>query len=203
MNSRVALRLRNAFTLIELSGRDRNHRYIGRGRRLNLRIPRNSFSSRRDSSRLSDLATLTSAINLYNTDQAGASGYSLGSPNVTYLSIPRSYGNDDCGHRLLGYRIPFGRDVPLRRKLPPMRSVNGTGWIPINLSAISSGSPLGSLPVDPVNTTSSNFYYTYQTDGTSFKIRAVPESQKYLAQAGTNPNLFTVGSKLALGGGTE
>ena len=36
----------------------------------------------RDANRISDMATLVSAINLYQTDQSGASTYSLGSSNT-------------------------------------------------------------------------------------------------------------------------
>jgi hypothetical protein len=41
----------------------------------------------RDANRLSDLSTMNNAINLYNTDQSGASTYSLGTASTTYISI--------------------------------------------------------------------------------------------------------------------
>jgi prepilin-type N-terminal cleavage/methylation domain-containing protein len=200
MNSRVALRSRNAFTLIELLVVIAIIAILAVVVVLTLN-PAELLRQSRDSNRLSDLATLTSALNLYNTDQGGASGYSLGSANVTYLSIPDPSATTTAGSDCSGLGFPSGGSFHCAAS-STFRSVNSTGWIPVNLQTLSSGAPLGSLPIDPVNTTSSNFYYTYQTDGTSFKIRAVPESNKYLAQAGTNPNLFTVGSKLALGGGT-
>ena len=154
----------------------------------------------RDSNRLSDLATLTSAINLYSTDQGGASGYSLGTPNVTYLSIPDPTATTTAGTDCSGIGFPSGGAFHCAAS-STYRDVNGTGWIPINFSAISSGSPLSSLPVDPTNTSSSNLYYTYQTNGTTFELRAVPESQKYAAQAGANPNMFIAGSNSLIDGG--
>jgi len=61
----------------------------------------------RDSSRLSDLATLTSAINLYNTDQSGSPGFSLGSSSVTYVSIPDPAATTTAGTNCSGLGIPF------------------------------------------------------------------------------------------------
>jgi prepilin-type N-terminal cleavage/methylation domain-containing protein len=155
----------------------------------------------RDSTRLSDMATIQSAINMYNADQSGAASYSLGSSNVTYVSIPDPTATTTAGTDCSGIGFPAGGAFHCAAP-SSFRTTNGTGWIPINFSNISSGVPFGNLPVDPVNTTSSNEYYTYQTNGTTFKIRSVPESAKYLATAGTNPNLFTAGSNPNLGGGT-
>ena len=154
----------------------------------------------RDSNRSSDFATLTSAINLYNTDQGGASGYSLGTPNITYLSIPDPTATTSAGTDCSGIGFPSGGAFHCAAS-STYRNVNGTGWIPINFSAISSGSPLGSLPVDSTNQSSSNLYYTYQTNGTTFKLTAIPESQKYATQAGANPNMFIGGSNPLLDGG--
>jgi formylglycine-generating enzyme required for sulfatase activity len=80
---------------------------------------------------------------------------------------------------------------------------NGTGWIPVNFAAMSAGSPFALLPVDPVNSTSSNLYYTYLTDGAgNWKVFSQMESAKYLATAqadgGTLPSSLETGSNLAL-----
>jgi prepilin-type N-terminal cleavage/methylation domain-containing protein len=155
----------------------------------------------RDSNRLSDMATLQSAINLYNTDQSSASNFSLGSSSVTYISIPDPTATTTAGTDCSGLGFPSGGSFHCAAS-STYRNINGTGWIPVNLTNISSGAPIGNLPIDPINTTSTNFYYTYQTNGTTFKLRAVPESSKYLAAAGTNPNAFTSGSNLNLGGGS-
>jgi prepilin-type N-terminal cleavage/methylation domain-containing protein len=155
----------------------------------------------RDSNRLADLATLTSAINIYSTDQVGASGYSLGSSTVTYVSVYDPTATTTAGTDCTGLGFSSGGSFHCPAS-STARNVNGTGWIPVNFKNISTGSPISALPVDPTNSTSTNLYYTYQTDGTTFKLRAVPESQKYLAQAGVNPTMFTAGSNLALGGGS-
>ena len=75
------------------------------------------------------------------------------------------------------------------------RKTDGTGWIPVKFSSISYGSAISQLPIDPVNTTSSGKYYEYETDGTTWKAAASPESAKYAPQAtafaqGNNMNLL-------------
>ena len=74
-------------------------------------------------------------------------------------------------------------------------AVNGTGWIPINLKALISGTPISTFPVDPVNTiavlsttASTDLVYRYACqNGTtasgkpsySFEVDAVLESNAY------------------------
>ena len=160
--------------------------------------PAQLLAQSRDANRLSDLATLNSAINLYNTDQSGASTYSLGLSSTTYVSIPDPTASATCGG--LGGNFTSGGYFTCGTATSS-RAVNGTGWIPINFNAISAGSPIGALPVDPVNNTSSNLYYSYQTNGSTFRLVATPESQKYLASAGQNPMMFVTGSNTTLDGG--
>jgi prepilin-type N-terminal cleavage/methylation domain-containing protein len=157
----------------------------------------------RDSNRVSDMATLTNALNLYNTDQGGSQSYSLGSASTAYISIPDPTATSTAGDQCQGLGMP---SVPSGTyHCAPgsfYRNVDGTGWIPVNFSAITSGSPLGSLPVDPTNQTSSNLFYTYQTNGTQFETTAVMESQKYQSLATTDggpyTNLYVKGSNLSL-----
>jgi hypothetical protein len=71
------------------------------------------------------------------------------------------------------------------------RVVTGTGWIPINLTAISSGAPISSWPVDPLN--SGVNFYIYAATSTApatWKVATKMESVKY----GYNgPNDVTTG----------
>ena len=101
----------------------------------------------RDSNRLSDLSTMSDAINLYNTDQGGASGYSLGSSSVTYLSISDPTATSTAGTNCsgLGGNIATGTTFFHCPASSTSRNVNGTGWIPINFSTMSEGAPFGSL----------------------------------------------------------
>ncbi len=163
--------------------------------------PAQLLAQSRDANRVSDLATLNSAINLYATDQAGSSNFSLGSPTVTYLSIPdpnaTTTAGTDCS--LMGSNFLAGGYFHCAAT-STYRNVSSTGWLPIDFNAISAGSPFGSLPVDPVNSTSSNFYYTYWSNGSTYRLTANPESQKYQAELAQNPQMFTAGSAANLAG---
>jgi len=135
------------------------------------------FRRARDSTRLSDLDTITKAISIYQTD---VSSGSLGNASTTYISIPdpaaTSTAGTDCTSLGLP-SLPSGWSWHCAAS-STYRNVNGTGWIPLNFKQISFGSPLGSLPVDPVNTTSTGEYYTYVTGG-SYELTAMLESDKY------------------------
>ena len=74
---------------------------------------------------------------------------------------------------------------------------DGTGWLPINFTLISAGNPLNQLPIDPTNTTSSEEYYVYSTDGTNYKVTASPEAQKNIQ----NMSQYAQGSSITLQGG--
>jgi hypothetical protein len=70
-----------------------------------------------------------------------------------------------------------------------------TGWLPIVFNAISSGSPIGQEPIDPVNQNGNSsgcngasstvslsscaLTYSYVVSGTSFKLASMMESKKY------------------------
>lgn len=146
----------------------------------------------RDANRVSDMATLQSAINLYNTDQAGASAYSLGAASTSYISIPSA--SSSCatlGMATSAYSYACSTSANYR-------NVNTTGWLPVNFSQISAGSPLSSLPVDPTNQSSSNLYYAYETNGTQYVLSSFMESSKYAKQmettGGIDPALYEAGS---------
>jgi hypothetical protein len=52
---------------------------------------------------------------------------------------------------------------------------------------MSSGAPFSQIPIDPVNQTSSNLFYTYTTDGSTYEVTCILESQKYKTQFEVNP----------------
>ncbi len=155
--------------------------------------PAQLLAQGRDSTRLSDLASLQSALSLFVADTGG--NQSLGSSTLTYLSLPEPGGTTDCSD--LGFPSGYFHCAPASTT----QKTDGSGWIPVNLTQISSGSPLSKLPLDPINTSSTHLYYSYWTNGTTYKVSALPESQKYASQAGQNPTMFQQGSNLNLGGG--
>jgi prepilin-type N-terminal cleavage/methylation domain-containing protein len=163
--------------------------------------PAEMLRQARDANRLSDLATINSAVNFYATDQSGSSGFSLGNASSVYVSLPDT--SSTCANLGLPTTTPSGINYACV-VATSSRNINSTGWLPVNLSLISSGSPLGALPVDPTNQSSSGLYYTYYGNGTQFEATALFESAKNKAQYGQKPialglpEVDAVGSSLTI-----
>ncbi|MDP1688939.1 MAG: LamG-like jellyroll fold domain-containing protein [bacterium] len=148
----------------------------------------------KDSNRISDLMVVRGALDLVAFEEK-----SLGTTNYVSVSIPDT--DSTCSN--LGLPVLpatwFYRCVTVAN----LRKVDSNGWIPVDFTKLSIGSPLSTLPIDPVNTTSTGQYYAYIT-GPSFKITALFESEKlapYMNKdGGPDPGLYEIGSasKLAL-----
>jgi len=128
----------------------------------------------------------------------------MGFPNRIHVSIPSDL--PDCAN--LGLPPIPGwvyRCVPAAN----LRNIDGTGWIPINFTTMSRGSPLASLPIDPVNTVDSGAFYVFVTDGRTWNFASLLESERHAPsavrdggtdsarfEAGTNPSLWASASGL-------
>ena len=153
----------------------------------------------RDSNRLSDLSRIDIAVGL-----AKAENLPLGNASTVYVSLPdptlSTGATSTCGLFDLP-SLPTGWTYQCSSP-ENYRNVNGTGWIPIAFNMIPSGSPFGSLPIDPINTSSSYLFYTYTTDGTHYEITAHNESQKYQPtmwnDGGRYTDLYEQGTSLSL-----
>ncbi|MBM3257476.1 MAG: hypothetical protein FJY98_04115 [Candidatus Liptonbacteria bacterium] len=92
-------------------------------------------------------------------------------------------------------------------------AIDGTGWLPINFTAIRGGSPLSELPLDPLQMikmkNSSGYYYSYACDPQSqtFELNARMEDERFnkggardvvSTDLGDNPNIYEVGTDLKL-----
>lgn len=157
----------------------------------------------RDSNRISDMATMKSAIALYLADIASPQ---IGTTGSCYLSAQTATQFDTVSTSgvwaVNGVNCANWSVTATTTALTYATSTRGinstpgaqTGWIPINFSAISSGSPIGQEPVDPVNATgtatctgnyssvslsSCALFYSYIPSGTTFKLTAFMESTKY------------------------
>jgi prepilin-type N-terminal cleavage/methylation domain-containing protein len=152
----------------------------------------------RDSTRVSDLASLQDAIGLYITDAAVNGTVSLGSANTVYVSIPDPTATSTAGDQCQGLgllSLPTGYAYHCAAS-STFRMNDSTGWIPINFKSMSQGGVLGQLPQDPVNSSSSRTYETYTTDGIHYEVTAALESQKYKL-GGSNDVVGTDGGTLA------
>jgi len=167
--------------------------------------PSQLLAQGRDTNRISDLATLNTALGLY----AAQGGTALGSSSVVYVSIADPLATSTAGDQCQGLgliSLPYGYSYQCASP-SNYRNVNGSGWIPVNFSSIPGGSPFGSLPIDPTNASSSRLYYTYTTNGTQYEVTSPMESQKYglggsndavSTDGGTDAYLLEKGSNLAL-----
>lgn len=146
----------------------------------------------RDSNRVSDFATLKSAISLYVVDNAipNLASTTLGY-GACYLSTTQGNGTTTAKCGVFTNTYPSGNSSTTSVLY---RKNDSTGWLPVNFSQLSYGSPLSVLPVDPTN--NANYYYAYAATTTAsgyyFELDAFMESKKYNA-SGTNDVVSTDG----------
>ncbi len=143
----------------------------------------------RDSQRISDLNTIKSALAFYLTEAAspdldGSSSTAMfvyKHPNITITGT-------SCGAKS-------------SRNESTSQAVNGSGWIPVNLSDLTGGSPISGYPVDP-NPYTDKRYYIYLPDQNTytFELLANMESTTYSAQEATDGGLlndvYEVGTRM-------
>jgi len=159
--------------------------------------PSEFLKQARDSTRLSDMANINSSLNLFVVDSPDAS---LGTASTTYISIPDPTATSTAGTQCQGLglsELPSGWTYHCAAT-STYRNTDGTGWVPVNFQSMSFGSTLGTLPIDPINTTTSGNYYTY-TPGGSWQLTATPESNKVrTTQADQTTGAITKGTDLTL-----
>jgi len=120
--------------------------------------PAQLLAQARDSQRMSDLEAVTSAVTFYLVT---ADSPTLNTTTTCMVGTSNS-----------------GVSCVTVTSL----AVTGTGWVRVNLASSTGGSPLATLPTDPVNST--NYYYAYGSDDTNkvFELNTRLESTKYREQ---------------------
>ena len=151
----------------------------------------------RDGKRISELKTISDAINL-------AIGQipplDIGSSLYVYVSLPDT--SPVCANHNLP-ALTSGRTYQCATSAN-YKKTDGSGWVPVNLDSLPSR-VLATLPVDPTNSNvnSAGLYYTYAPG--SWELNAKMESLKYqsggqsdigASDGGDAPNLYEVGSRL-------
>ena len=135
--------------------------------------PGKMLAKSRDSQRFSDVTSIATATNLYLAD-----------------------GKDFAG--LVGpYLSTDGANDNARRKN------DGSGWIKINYTTVTSGAPLASLPIDPKNNATYHYTFGLSVAEKTYEIDCVFESSDYnpskLESDGGNDNgQYEVGTDLTL-----
>jgi len=155
----------------------------------------------RDSARISDLSSLNSAISLYLADVTtpvlgactkarmtadSSTAPFIGSASTTTSTVD-SYGVSST---------------------PACTASTLCGWVDINFTAVTGGSPLGREPRDPVNSTSYFYAYGCSSSTLQYEVDANMESIKYRngggatdvesKDGGDNAYWYEVGSSLTL-----
>ena len=195
--------------------------------------PAETLRKSRDTQRISDLATLKTALGIYTTTittpilgDAGANTMckttNANGGGGTYASgdkIAYSVASDvtsitdttlDAQTVVVDYQVTAAN----------LTNTDGTGWLPVNLASVSGGSPLSGLPIDPTNTVadgtavaSTDLVYRYACNATNltWEIDAQLESTAFTVDdnrktkdGGNNSNFYEVGTNLKiLGTGTD
>jgi len=131
----------------------------------------------RDSQRLSDLDNMRTAIGYYIV-------------NTTAPFLGGAATNGTCANGG-GAKTMWSSNGPTvfatgwaTSTFSNARTVDGTGWVPINFAGLPGGSPIGTLPVDPTNSTATanpSLYYVYTCEAINlqFEINANMESTFY------------------------
>src|SRR5690606_16490116 len=155
--------------------------------------PAQKLKEARDSTRIQEITSLEHSINLLLTQD---SNLALGTAQTVYVSIPDS--SATCANLGLP-TLPAGYSYACS-STANYRKTNGTGWIPVNFQSSSIGT-LATLPIDPINTTSTGLYYTYIPGG-SFELNGIMESAKKRADTSLHkknlPGVIAKGNDLAL-----
>ena len=191
--------------------------------------PAETLKKARDAQRISDLSTIKTAMGLYMTSVASPT-LGEGAANTTCQAAAGTWQAGDK----IAYSTPSttaitdasldgaGGAVDLQAATPGL--TDGNGWIPVNFGAISGGSPISNLPVDPINDaafgtselsaiTSEALVYRYGCSVVplGFEIDAQLESEAYtvtddkrLSDGGNNDDMYETGTVLTiLGTGTD
>lgn len=155
--------------------------------------PSDIIKNSRDSTRMTDLDSVKKAIDLYDFE---FSSYSLVVTNVVYTSLPDT--SSTCASYTLP-TLPTGWVYNCVTQAN-LQKTDGTGWIPINFNSMSRGSPVPSLPTDPVNSVDIFYTFTASSFG-NFELAGVDESAKQYSIAsrdgGDDGYLFEKGTALA------
>lgn len=200
--------------------------------------PAEMLKKSRDSQRIADLNTLKSALGIYlttaSTTDLGTAclGTGITTARISYskaqVSDPTCAVNVAEGSDVTSASTFDGTDMCTATTTDKVSLVNGNGWVPVNFTVITGGSPISNLPLDPVNNVgdatapdNNDLVYRYACQEAAavpapanvFEIDAILESAAYgpsgdddksASDGGDNSNYYEVGTNLRLiGTGTN
>lgn len=170
--------------------------------------PAETLKKSRDTQRMTDLSTLKTAIGLYlaNVTSPDLSHDVTDNARCANGTTPTVFYSGTVTDALVA-------GIASKDAGAGSGSVDGNGWLPIDLTAISSGAPISNYPLDPVNNaanglstaaaiTDEALVYRYECDATglTYEVDANLESTelsvKEGSDGGNNDFLYEVGTKL-------
>lgn len=136
--------------------------------------PAKILEKSRDSQRFSDITSLATALNLYLADSHDFAG------------LVGPYTSTDVG---------FADDNARKKN-------DGTGWVPVNFTSVSSGAPIAALPLDPKNDATYYYRFGVSVANKTYEIDAVFENTdntpKHSSDGGDDANLYEIGTDLTI-----
>ena len=136
--------------------------------------PARILAKSRDSQRFSDMTSLATATNLYLADNQ---------------ALPAS-------------AAVSTRDAGCLANLNTCKKNDGTGWIPLNFTLVSSGAPIASLPIDPTNDATYYYRFGWNQVSKTYEIDCAFENSdnaaKESADGGNNNARYEVGTDLTV-----
>ena len=178
--------------------------------------PAETLREARDTQRISDLATLKTALALYVTKTTSTVQFDGNSnnncKNGTEPRIFYSLPSDNPGALITDISFDGGTITTSTQATAANYTLtNGNGWIKTNLSSLIGGSPISDMPIDPTNSinalgavTSTDLVYRFVCDKTdsTFELNARLESAsiggKMSKDGGNFSNLYEAGTKLTI-----
>lgn len=151
--------------------------------------PAQFLAQSRDANRVNDIKLIERAMNaaiatgglIDNTQQ-----------NRVYISLPDTNGDTLCTEYAGLSSLSAGWEYRCMAPAANLREVDGSGWIPMDLTSLSGmNPPLSLLPIDPENTEVYHYAYAQRAVLGDYSITARVESMKYQPYAANDGGLAT------------
>ncbi|MCL4406269.1 MAG: type II secretion system GspH family protein [Patescibacteria group bacterium] len=159
--------------------------------------PAEMLAQARDTQRVTDLETLKNTVGIYiaNSDSPDLDGAVVGCSDAA-AAASKGLSNVAVTTGSFAKSIAAGL-------VDADRTVDGTGWVPINFAGLAGGSPIPSLPIDPTNSTDYVYRYACSNTDLTFEFDAKFQSTKYLTtldydgkDGGDQATFYEVGTSL-------
>ena len=190
--------------------------------------PAETLRKARDSQRISDLSTIKTAVGIYlasrktpQLDGAETGTYNDKCDGGTAANERLWVSVASSSEAITDATPPSGWTQAVTSwgqstTIASSTQVDGTGWMPIKLTALSGGSPISNFPIDPTNdvitvssvsTTDLMYRYACKKSPLGFEINAKLESDAYTLSTeedlaakdgGNNTVLYEVGTDLTI-----